>query len=47
VIPCGITSNTQTAPQRIQQGFKILTVGGDGLSAGTVEGLRAARAAVK
>jgi 4-hydroxy-2-oxoheptanedioate aldolase len=46
-IPCGITSNAQTAPQRIQQGFKILTVGGDGLSAGTVAGLRAARAAVK
>jgi 4-hydroxy-2-oxoheptanedioate aldolase len=44
-VPVAITASARDAAQRVQQGFRILTLGGDGLSAGTVEGIRAARAA--
>lgn len=46
-IPVAITANARDAPQRMQQGFRILTLGGDGLSANTVEGIRVARSAGK
>jgi 4-hydroxy-2-oxoheptanedioate aldolase len=46
-IPVAITATARDAQQRLRQGFRILTLGGDGMSAGTVEGLRAARAAAR
>jgi 4-hydroxy-2-oxoheptanedioate aldolase len=46
-IPCGITANTQTAPVRLKQGFRLLTLGGDtGPSAGANAALEAARESV-
>lgn len=46
-IPCAITATARDAAERVQQGFRILTLGGDGVSAGTVEGIRVARSAAK
>jgi 4-hydroxy-2-oxoheptanedioate aldolase len=44
-IPVAITATSRDAAQRVQQGFRILTLGGDGISANVVEGIRVARAA--
>jgi len=46
-IPVAITATARDAAARVQQGFRILTLGGDGVSAGTVDGLRVARAAAR
>ena len=44
-IPVAITASTRDAASRVHQGFRILTLGGEGLAAGTVEGIRIAREA--
>ncbi len=44
-IPVAITASTRDAASRVRQGFRILTLGGEGLAAGTVEGIRIAREA--
>lgn len=44
-LPVAITATSRDADMRIRQGFRILTLGGDGVAAGVVEGLKAARAA--
>lgn len=46
-IPVAITASTRDAAARVKQGFRILTLGGDGIAAGTVEGIRAARGAAR
>lgn len=46
-IPVAITANARDASARVGQGFRILTLGGDGISAGTVEGMRVAREAAR
>ena len=45
-VPCAITSNARTVQQRIEQGFRFVTVGVDsGLSAGASSALRLGREA--
>ena len=45
-VPCAITTNSRTVQQRIEQGFRFVTVGVDsGLSAGASNALRLGRAA--
>jgi 4-hydroxy-2-oxoheptanedioate aldolase len=45
-VPCAITSNARTVQQRIEQGFRFVTVGVDsGLSAGASRALRLGREA--
>jgi 2-keto-3-deoxy-L-rhamnonate aldolase RhmA len=45
-VPCAITTNSRTVQQRIEQGFRFVTVGVDsGLSAGASNALRLGREA--
>lgn len=44
-VPVAITATARDAAARVRQGFRILTLGGDGISAATVDGIRAARSA--
>jgi len=45
-VPCAITTNARTVQQRIEQGFRFVTVGVDsGLSAGASSALRLGREA--
>ena len=48
-IPIGITASAADAEQRLNQGFRILTLGGygEGVSAAAAEGISTARAAVQ
>ena len=46
-VPVAITATARDAAERLQQGFRILTLGGDGVSAGAMDGIRVARAAGK
>jgi 4-hydroxy-2-oxoheptanedioate aldolase len=46
-VPCAITSGQSDVAKRVQQGFRMLTVGGTGVAAGSMETLRLGRAAVK
>lgn len=46
-IPCAITTGPNDVAKRVQQGFRFLTVGGTGVTASSMETLRAGRAAAK
>jgi 4-hydroxy-2-oxoheptanedioate aldolase len=47
-VPCAITTNSQTVEQRIEQGFRFVTIGLDGgLSARTQEALDRGRSAIR
>lgn len=47
-VPCAITTNSRTVAQRIEQGFRFVTVGLDGgLSAGTQDALDRGRSAIR
>lgn len=46
-IAVAITASSRDAAARVRQGFRILTLGGDGIAAGTMDGIRVAREAAR